>query len=49
MTAKLQQHMKAIAEERDKLDNFIAEALRGSCDRAYEELWMARDALSELV
>lgn len=43
--------MKAVAKERDKLDEAIAdmEQLRECCDRAWEDLQSARDALSELV
>lgn len=40
-----------VAKERDKLDALIAEltSLRETCDRAYDDLQSARDALSELV
>lgn len=48
---KIEEHMKAVAAERDKLDDTISELhqLRESCDTAYCDLHHARDALSELV
>jgi hypothetical protein len=43
--------METVAAERDKLDVMIDEltGLKDSCQRAYDDLWSARDALSELV
>lgn len=43
--------MKAVAAERDKLDEFISELeqLKWNCQEAYDSLHTARDALSELV
>jgi len=48
---ELVKRQAAIANERDKLDNLIGELgdLRESCDRAWDALQEARDALSELV
>jgi hypothetical protein len=44
-------HQDAIARERDNLDDLISELehLRDNCQTAYDNLWYARDALSELV
>jgi hypothetical protein len=41
----------AIAKERDKLDAMISEMaeLKDCCDRAWDDLQSARDALSEMV
>jgi predicted nucleic acid-binding Zn-ribbon protein len=48
---KIDAQMKAVGKERDKIDALLDEltSLRDNCDRAYEALWEARDALSELV
>lgn len=48
---KLKERQKAVAAERDKLDNVILEmeGLRECCDEAWGTLQQARDALSELV
>lgn len=48
---ELDRRQKAVAAERDKLDEAIEEmeALRDSCARAHDALLSARDALSELV
>jgi hypothetical protein len=48
---KLAERQAAIGKERDKLDDVISEleGLRESCERAYDDLQSARDALSELV
>lgn len=48
---KLERVSKKIAEDRDRLDAIIADAegLSESCQRAYEALQEARDALSEYV
>jgi enoyl reductase-like protein len=42
---------KEMAALRDKLDNDISEmeTMKESCDRAWDDLQNARDALSELV
>ncbi len=42
---------KGVAKERDKLDSMIEELemLKDCCDRAFDSLTDARDALSELV
>lgn len=47
----IDKRQEAIAKERDKLDEAIAEmiGLRECCDRAWNNLQDARDALSELV
>ena len=47
----IEKRQQAIAKERDKLDEVIAEmeGLKESCDRAHDSLQHARDALSELV
>lgn len=47
----IEQRMMAVAEERDKIDDLISELqqLRENCETAYDCLWTARDALSELV
>ena len=51
MIFEIDRRMKAVAEERDKLDAFISEVsdLREDCDEAWDHLQRARDALSELV
>jgi len=54
MTAMIRQIEKrrvAVGKERDKLDELIGELtqLRDNCQTAYDDLWHARDALSELV
>ena len=51
MIKEIEKRRDAIGKERDKLDNLIMEleGLRDSCDRAYDDLYAARDALSELV
>lgn len=48
---QLDARMKAVAAERDKLDDLIdnLEGLKESCIRAHDALQDARDALSELV
>ena len=48
---EIEKRQKAIAKERDKLDELISEltSLRDCCERAWDDLQMARDALSELV
>jgi len=48
---KIDAQMKAVGKERDKIDELIGELtdLRDNCDTAYQALWDARDALSELV
>jgi hypothetical protein len=48
---KIEMQMKAIADERDKIDDLISELsqLRDNCQTAYEDPYHARDALSELV
>ena len=47
----LAKRQAGVAAERDKLDVVLDEmqALRDSCDRAWESIQHARDALSELV
>jgi hypothetical protein len=47
----IKKRQAGVAIERDKLDAAIdeLEALRESCDRAFDALQDARDALSELV
>lgn len=47
----LEARQDAVAKERNKLDTFLdeAEMLRDSCERAWDSLQDARDALSELV
>ena len=49
--AMIEKHMKAVGQRRDKLDEAIGELedLRNVCQNAYDALWDARDALSELV
>jgi hypothetical protein len=51
MIKKISKHMEGIAEERDLLDETISELvqLQDNCSTAYDNLWHARDALSELV
>lgn len=48
---EIEKRQAAIAKERDRLDEAIAEMsdLRDCCDRAWNDLQSARDALSELV
>ena len=48
---KIEKHMATVAKERDAIDSLINDltSLKDSCDRAYDALWCARDALSELV
>lgn len=48
---QIDERMKGVASERDKLDEMIstAEALKEDCENAYDALQDARDALSELV
>ena len=50
-TKEIEIRMKAVAEERDKLDDLIGELveLKEGCEEAYDCLQRARDALSELV
>lgn len=47
----IETRQRGVASERDKLDTVISEAtdLKDSCDRAWDALQEARDALSELV
>ena len=51
MIKKLDKHLTAVGRERDKLTDTIneLEGLKDSCDRAYEDIQHARDALSEMV
>lgn len=51
LVKKLDKHMKAVAAERDRIDETIGEfnQLRDDCKKAYDSLQDARDALSELV
>ena len=48
---KLAKEQVAVAKTRDHLDDVISEMsmLKESCDRAWDALQYARDALSELV
>jgi hypothetical protein len=48
---EIEKHMKAVAKERDALDEFISnlESLEEDCERAYQSLECARDDLSRLV
>lgn len=48
---QIDERMKGIAKERDKLDAAIdeVESLRDDCREAYDDLQRARDALSRLV
>lgn len=48
---QLQKRMDGVAAERDKIDDALDELgmMKDTCDRAYENLQDARDALSELV
>ena len=48
---KLEKAQNTVGLDRDALDEIISEAegLRESCDRAWDHLQDARDALSELV
>lgn len=48
---EIEVRMKAVADERDKLDSFIDELehLKWNCEEAYGNLQRARDALSEIV
>lgn len=47
----IEKRQKAVAAERDKLDDAIGELtdLRESCEEAWDDLQRARDALSRLV
>jgi len=51
MVSEIEKRMAAVAKERDRLDNLIAnvKGLRENCDEAYNHLECARDALSEMV
>jgi hypothetical protein len=51
LVKKLDSHMKAVAKERDRIDETIDqfEMLREDCINAYDCLQGARDALSEMV
>lgn len=51
MIKKIESRRDDIGKERDKLDDMIAEleALRDCCERAWDDLQSARDALSELA
>lgn len=48
---QIETRQKAVAKERDRIDALLSEfdGLRESCDRAWDALQDARDALSELV
>ncbi len=48
---QIEVHQKAVAQERDKLDEVISEmeGLREDCDDAWHHLQDARDALSKMV
>lgn len=48
---KISGQMKVIDEERGKIDDLILELyhLKDNCDSAYDDLWRAWDAMSELV
>jgi hypothetical protein len=48
---KISKQIEAVGKERDKIDDLIGELehLRDNCLSAYDALWNARDALSELV
>jgi septal ring factor EnvC (AmiA/AmiB activator) len=47
----IDKHMIKIAQDRDKLDEFISDlnSLKEDCDSAYDALIDARDALSRMV
>ena len=47
----IEKHMAKVAKTRDQLDEFISDmqALKEDCDKAYDALIDARDALSEMV
>jgi hypothetical protein len=51
MKAKLKNHGEAVAKERDELRDFASEVddLADTCDRAYDSIRCAIDALSELA
>ncbi len=51
ITKNIEKHMAKIAQDRDKLDDFIdtLTALKEDCDNAYDNLVDARDSLSELL
>jgi len=51
MIKKIEQRRDAVGRERDKLDDLISELeeLRDCCDRSWQDLQAARDALSELA
>ena len=51
MIKEIEKRMVAVGKERDKIDEIIGNAtdLKESCERAYDALQEARDALSELV
>ena len=51
MIKKIEKQRVAVGVRRDKLDEMISElyGLRDSCDRAWDDLQHARDALSELA
>lgn len=46
---QIEKHRDAVGAERDRLDSFIDElsALRDTCEKAWDDLQRARDALSE--
>jgi len=48
---EISKRMVSVGAERDKLDDLILdlEGLRDSCDKTWDSLHDARDALSELV
>ena len=51
MIREIEKRRDAVGAERDKLDYLIAEleGLKSSCERAWDDLQSARDALSELA
>lgn len=51
MIKQIEKRRDAVGKERDRLDDLIGEleGLRDSCDRAWDDLQSARDALSELA
>jgi len=48
---QIEKRRDAVGKERDKLDDLISELeeLRNCCERAWDDLQTARDALSELA
>jgi hypothetical protein len=51
MMKAIDKRREAVGKERDKLDDMIQEleCLRECCERAYDDLGHAREALSELA